>query len=369
MKNKIMLLTIIIIALILSFSVSAYAEDNKTFEDIDENSWFTNDVDMLYKLGIINGKPQKDGTVIFDPKGLVTKAEFTKMLVEAMDYDITDGYSFSDVGYDRHWAKKYIETAVKEGIIDPEREGNKFWPDVPIKRFDMGMMMLKALKLEYSQNPSPFPDVDCGCITKLHEEYLINGAPQGNTNYFMPSGLTSRAEAAAIIARIIEYKEDPAAYKAKKLAEIKEKEFIEPELIIKHIKEDWHNRWFEIRLANYEEYDYHYMFKVECLNDNRINFAQMPGHAVVDLRWWTASSTLSLREGMLFRLQSAYTGTLKDRYNEKDLPIKVGDKFDFKITIIKTKDGKPITETYYKPNSQDNYKEYYISGVTMEGGK
>lgn len=367
MRNKRIISLIIITALVFSFfPASVYADTSKLFKDMKESDWFTNDVSVLYKLGIINGKPQKDGTVIFDPKGLVTKAEFTKMLVEAMDYDITDGNSFTDVGYDRHWAKKYIETAVKKGVIDHELEGDKFWPDVPIKRFDMGMMMLKALKLEYSQNPSPFPDVDCGCITKLHEEYLINGIPQGNANYFMPSGLTTRAEAAAIIARMMEYKEDPKAYKAKKLAEAKANEFIEPELVIKNTKDMWDHKWLDIVLVNYENYDYHYMFKVECLNDNRINFAQMPGHPVVDGRCWSAYSSIAYNKGMLFRLQSAHTGTLKDRNNGRDLLIEAGSKFDFKITIIKTKKGKPITESYYKPTFEDYYKEYYISGTVDE---
>lgn len=185
----------------------------KVFKDIKETDWFAENVSMLYKLGIINGKPQKDGTVIFDPKGLVTKSEFTKMLVEAMDYKLVDGNSFNDIGYDKHWAKKYIETAVKEGVIDPKKEGENYWPDVPIKRFDMALMMFKALKLEYSDNPTPFPDVDCGCVTKLYEEYLINGIPNGDKVYFSPSGLTTRAEAAAIIARLVEYKEDQESFK------------------------------------------------------------------------------------------------------------------------------------------------------------
>lgn len=234
MKIKKIISLILVIAIIFSFSANVYADSNsigdslksimtsignivkeviKVFKDIKESDWFAENVSMLYELGIINGKPQKDGTVIFDSKGLVTKAEFTKMLVVAMKYNLVDGSSFSDIGYNRHWAKKYIETAVKEGVINPEKEGENYWPDLPIKRFDMGMMMLKALRLEYSNNPSPFPDVDCGCITKLHEEYLINGVPRGNTNYFMPSGLTTRAEAAAIISRIIEYKENPEEFK------------------------------------------------------------------------------------------------------------------------------------------------------------
>lgn len=335
----------------------------KKFKDIKENDWYISYAIKLISKNIIAGKPQKDGTVLFDPKGLVTKSEFTKMLVTAMEYNIVDGNTFKDIGYERHWAKKYIETAVKEGVIDPEKEGENYWADIPIKRFDMAMMMFKALKLEYSDNPTPFPDVDCGCVTKLYEEYLINGVPNGGKVYFSPSGLTTRAEAAAIIARLVEYKEDPIAYKNKKIKEAKEKEFIEPDLVIKHMDREWDGHFFKIVIKNIEDYDYHYMFKVECLNDERVNWAQMPGHKATDLRTWLQFSTINKRKGELYILKDAYRGTEKDRNGNKNLPIHEGDIFDFKVTIIKTKEGKPITDSYYKPTPQDNYKEYYISGT------
>lgn len=217
MKIKKTVLFTLTIAMFIFFSASVQADDKGVFTDVKESDWFAGNVSTLYKLSIINGKPQKDGTVIFDPRGLVTKAEFTKMLVEAMEYDLIDGSSFFDIGYDRHWAKKYIETAVKEGVIDPEKEGEDYWLDIPIKRNDMAYMIFKALKLEPSNNKSPFPDADMPYATKLYEEFLINGSPEGNKVYFKPSGLTIRAEAAAIIARMVEYRENPAAYKEKKL--------------------------------------------------------------------------------------------------------------------------------------------------------
>lgn len=222
---------VLLICIILSMSLSIVAADEganltnniqdeselinyviKKFKDIKENDWYISYAINLISRNVISGKPQKDGTVIFDPMGLVTKSEFTKMLVEAMNYNLVDGNSFKDIGYDMHWSKKYIETAVAEGIIDPE-EGEYYWPNLPIKREDMAMMMFKALKLVPSDNPSPFPDINSGYITKLYEEYLISGSPGGNKVYFKPSGLSTRAEAAAIISRLIEYKEDQESFK------------------------------------------------------------------------------------------------------------------------------------------------------------
>lgn len=213
MRTKRIFLFTLIVALFISFPAGIKADDKEIFKDIKESDWFAENVSMLYKLGIINGKPQKDNTVIFDPKGLVTKAEFTKMLIKAMNYNLVDGNTFNDVGYNRHWAKKHIETAVKEGVISPETEGVSYWPDIPIKRNEMALMMFKALKLEPSTNKSPFPDADLDYATKLHEEYLINGALNNEKIYFNPNGLATRAEAAATIARLIEYKENQEEFK------------------------------------------------------------------------------------------------------------------------------------------------------------
>ncbi|SHJ36467.1 S-layer homology domain-containing protein [Lutispora thermophila] len=236
MRTKRIISMILIITLMFSFSASVYADSDsiaeslknimtnikniikeviKVFNDVEENDWFAENVSMLYKLGIINGKPQKDGTYIFDPTALVSKSEFTKMLVAAMKYNIVDGNTFNDIGYEKHWAKKYIETAVFEGIINREEEGENYWPNIPIKRKDMALMMFRALNLESSINESPFPDVDEGFITKLHEEYLIMGIPSSKSTIFKPDGLTTRAEAAAIISRMLEYKENPKEYKKK----------------------------------------------------------------------------------------------------------------------------------------------------------
>ncbi len=356
MRNKRIISLVLITALVFSFfPASVYAdtvEDSlksimtsignivkeiiKIFKDIKESDWFAENVSLLYELGIINGKPQKDGTVIFDPKGLVTKGEFTKMLVTAMDYEIVDGNSFQDLRYEVHWAKKYIETAVKEGVIDPETEGDKFWPDIPIKRNDMAYMMFKALKLEASENKSPFPDVDCGCITKLHEEYLINGIPQGDKTYFAPSGLTTRAEAAAIIARMVEYKENPESYKEKKIAEVKANEFVEPEFEVRHTNDG--RRLMEVFITNYAEYDEYYSFNFKCINYPQINYTWdtglygPPEIAEYSKMWLTPDDLAYLKGRAAFILSWPYYA---DKTMKKSFQAKPGMVFEIKITIKK----------------------------------
>lgn len=307
----------------------------KKFKDIKENDWYISYAIKLISKNIIAGKPQADGTVIFDPMGLVTKSEFTKMLVEAMDYNITDGNTFNDIGYDKHWAKKYIETAVAEGIIDPEDEGDYYWPDMAIKRLDMAMMMFKALELEPSNNPTPFPDIDSGHITKLYEEYLIYGSPEGNKVYFKPSGLTTRAEAAAIIARLVEYKDNPIVYKENKIAEAKANEFIEPEFEVVAVNSK--TIYSRIIVNNYSDYDENYMFKAECLNYPQINKHYATGlwgpPIEVDRASWKTGDVIRDFEGRLALVQ-------KEPYyldiNKKNVfQAEPGMVFVFKITVKK----------------------------------
>lgn len=340
--KKIALLIIIIIILIFSFSASVFAESALiAFKDLRESDWFYNDLEKLYKLGIINGKPQKDGTVIFDPKGLVTKAEFTKMLVEAMGYDYVDGNTFKDVGYDRHWAKIYIEIAVNEGVINPADEGDKFWSDIPIKRNDMAYMMFKALKLEPSNKKTPFPDIDAPYATRLHEEYLIKGAlSSGGKIYFNADGLTTRAEAATIIARLIEYRENPNKYKEKMIAEEKANEFIEPKFRVK--KAVSKTNLMEVYIVNYEDYDEDYEFLVECINYPQINKYWASGYTesvyVDRLKNWYDYSVLTHSsaykdKGWISSIHS--TTYYEDKALTKGFKAKTGMVFNLKISIKK----------------------------------
>jgi len=195
--------------------VSADPVLNAKFKDVKDSDWFSDAVGKLNSLKIIDGLP--DGS--FNPKGEVTRAQFVKMLVQAMEYKKIDSVSFDDIkpfpSSKAHWASVYIETALRNGVIIKEEIGNNFYPDVPIARKDMAMMMFKALKLTPSEGANPFYDLTeaNGYLTKLYEEYLIRGVIEGGKRLFRPEGLTTRAEAAVIISRMVDYKADPEGFK------------------------------------------------------------------------------------------------------------------------------------------------------------
>ncbi|MGE5629807.1 MAG: S-layer homology domain-containing protein [Caulobacteraceae bacterium] len=202
-------------------SVCAEAGSPGKFKDIKDSDWFAEAVGKMSAMEIIDGMPGGN----FNPQGQVTRAQFIKMLVQAMEYKKVDAVSFTDLKpfltSKPHWACVYIETALRNGVIVKDEIGDNFNPDVPITRIDMTMMMARALKLQPSTGENPFADMPeaNGYATKLYEEYLIRGSLEGGKRLYKPEGLTTRAEAAVIISRMVEYKTDQEGYKSKMAAE------------------------------------------------------------------------------------------------------------------------------------------------------
>ena len=95
-------------------SVAAFAVD---FPDVESTASYAQAVQELSALDVISG--YDDGT--FGPDKLVTRAEITKMIVDALAERSsaeasTESTKFADVSAD-HWAKGYINQGVANGFI------------------------------------------------------------------------------------------------------------------------------------------------------------------------------------------------------------------------------------------------------------
>lgn len=260
------------------------------FKDVKESDWFAEAIGKLNILKIVDGIPGGS----FNPQGEVTRAQFAKMLVQAMEYEKVTGNSFKDMqpaNGKPHWAADYIETALKEGIIIKSEMGEYFYPDKPLARLDMVMMMCRALKLEPSKEENPFTDlsVDNGYATRAFDEYLLTGVVENYKRHFKPDSGTSRAEASVIISRMIDYRANPEAYKAeeaKKDFVVKvlsssgtaPTDFIEPEFIIDRNHRSYGgNMWFVVLLANYEKYkNIKHETNVVCISNKEYNRYETP---------------------------------------------------------------------------------------------
>ncbi|MDY5627974.1 MAG: S-layer homology domain-containing protein, partial [Clostridia bacterium] len=84
--------------------------EDKFFKDIETVEWAKESILALAKAGIIDGKT-KD---MFFPNDFITREEFVKILVNALDiYDSDAECEFADVSADK-WFYKYVATAASK---------------------------------------------------------------------------------------------------------------------------------------------------------------------------------------------------------------------------------------------------------------
>ena len=174
--------------------------DVSTRNGIDSsNAWYKDFVSKLISLDIIGG--YSDGT--FKPNKTVSRAEFAKMICIAIGWTLENPTksSFKDVSK-ASWAWKYIETAKMHSIINGYNDGT-FKPDSSITRAEIAAIIAKAKKL--AKGSSKLKDINnCWArdyINSCVEVGVIGGYPN---NIFKPNNTATRAEAAKMIAAIVE---------------------------------------------------------------------------------------------------------------------------------------------------------------------
>lgn len=166
--------------------------------------WAKADMERLRSLGIISGFA--DGTI--RPNENVTREQFVKMLLESLGMPQVRKTEavFRDVPASR-WSAPYIQIAVAKGIIEPEEyAGGNFEPAKVLTRAEMAVMLARALELEPNESALDFADSDAikqhrGWIGAAVHSGLINGTPQ---NLFQPDGVVTRAQAAAVLNRMLD---------------------------------------------------------------------------------------------------------------------------------------------------------------------
>ena len=173
-------------------------------------SWSMDSVLRLSDLGIIGGYP--DG--LFKPNKNVSKEEFLKMLLAAKPFESTtlpDSSPFSDVSTLR-WSYSIIAKSVTSGILSVADEGGKFNPASAITREQMAVYTAKALKLPVTVT-KPFSDASSityhpDLISAAASSGIIGGYSDGS---FKPKGNLTRAEAAVVITRVLDFEKQKDA--------------------------------------------------------------------------------------------------------------------------------------------------------------
>ena len=183
----------------------------KTFSDI-VGSPAQASVEALAARGVLNGR-QAD---IFDPEGLVTRAEFCAMVVRALGLEpVSADTSFADVAKD-DWFCSAVQTAYAYGIINGVSEA-AFAPNDSITREQVCVMLTRAARLcgaDTAMTPAAVRDAlavytDYRSIgTWAQEEAAFctaNGIFSPQTVLFEPTRAFSRAEMAAALFSLLNF--------------------------------------------------------------------------------------------------------------------------------------------------------------------
>lgn len=179
--------------------------------DIPESYWAKNAITNLISRGVFKTKTKG----LFGPTDKVTRGEFVSALVKAFKLNKIDVGTFADVNTG-HIYYKEIMTAKKMGII-PLSGNNRFYPDQPILREDAAILVVRTLKAI----DKPLPAYDISILEEFSDRNLIStkalyymatvcgekiysGKAGTGGRKIAPKEATSRAEAAAIIYKVID---------------------------------------------------------------------------------------------------------------------------------------------------------------------
>lgn len=199
----------IIVAARDSFSKYVVLENKVSFNDIASvQEWAGRAIEVVAAKGAIVGKQEG----VFAPRDSVTRAEFAKMLVHAMNLlDQSATESFNDVN-DSDWFKPYVASAVKLGIING-RSADRFDPKATITRAEMATMIARALKVTEKMEDVKDQDAvlsvfkDAAAIQsslKAGVSFAVeHGIVVGFDGKFAPNDKSTRAQAAVMIHRTL----------------------------------------------------------------------------------------------------------------------------------------------------------------------
>ena len=176
------------------------------FTDIENHKWAEEYINKLAANGIISG----NGSGEFEPERKVTRAEFLKMLLGALNLVSDDAScSFEDV-LKTDWSYPYIASAYTQGITSGI-DDKTFGKDNLITRQEAAVFMHRGAVrtfipmeqnsiIEFSDSDKFAPWAERS-INLLCGAGLINGV---GDNRFEPEGYTTRAQAAKMVCSLFD---------------------------------------------------------------------------------------------------------------------------------------------------------------------
>lgn len=214
-------LTALLIAASVIVSNCAYAE---MFFDT-KGHWAETEIDMLAQKNIINGV----GDGYFAPDSVVTRAQYLKMIMEATGIlPVECGESGCLDISSSEWYSAYLNSAMQKGLIPQDMILNydssvvdgtvkytgAFAGDLSITREEMAFITMSMY--QYTLNANTMKNLNTENTVEFEDNEEIspwaitgvnlaaaNGIINGNDGRFDPQGSTTRAQAAAVILRVM----------------------------------------------------------------------------------------------------------------------------------------------------------------------
>ncbi len=185
--------------------------DDVRFSDLGNHIWAEDSINTLADKGIIKGTSE----TTFSPGNSITRADFAILLVRAFEKASDNTENFSDVSETDYFARELAiarNTGLVSGIGD-----NKFAPRENVKRCDMMLMVYRVLvsmNIElkkqndkqiipyerYSDN-AEVPEYAREAVSALIGAGLVNG----KGDRIAPNDYTTRAEAAVLLKRVLDF--------------------------------------------------------------------------------------------------------------------------------------------------------------------
>jgi len=190
------------------FSTYAVAFGQPSFTDISRTPWAQPAIEALAAKGIIQGVSEH----AFDPSSAVTRADFTKLLVETFGFQAKFNAAFADVSADDYYYEA-VGIAHQLGIVNGRSE-SQFAPRALISRQEMFTMIARALAQSglplAASDSKALPFDDALDVAPYAVEAIAamtgQGFIEGDGSQLHPLGHSTRAEAAVMLYRMFNYK-------------------------------------------------------------------------------------------------------------------------------------------------------------------
>ena len=193
--------------------------NKSVFNDITTH-WGKNYIEALYRKGIVKGRSKG----VFAPNENLTRAEFTKVILNAIGAEADDPDEIEDSPFtDVHlysWYLPYVKKAKDLGLISGYSDGT-FRPEQFLNRAEAVKMIISAFKFdlirpisESVDNQRRYSDLKSNQWYFPYVDFVIQqGIMQGtqknrNLYKFHPGNLITRAEMAKLAIKTIELAEE-----------------------------------------------------------------------------------------------------------------------------------------------------------------